>query len=566
MRLWGLAGRRLDGSGACHWVWCYGPAVAIEYRLLGSLEALERGRPLALGAPRQRAVLAWLLLHANEVVLVSRLIDQLWREEPPETAANILQGYVSDLRKVLGRGSIETVGHGYVLRADVSAIDLHRFEALSDEGIEALEDDRPREAAEILRRGLDLWHGPALADLLDEPLAAAAVNRLEELRLTALEKRVDADLASGRHAEVVAELASLVDEYPLRERFRAQLMLALYRSGRQADALASYRTARAILTEELGIDPGAELQSMEQAILTQDRSLDLVEEVGQRARQVARSRRVVLAVTTGASDPSSLLDLSEALVHKPVFELIVAGLVSDRAELAPRTALLNERARELAHRGVIARAAAFVSAQLGEDIVRLASDRDVVLALLEAPAILLDKGIPDPDLALVLSGAPCDVAFMVARGGSPDGPVVVPFGGVDHDWAAIELGAWVAKARGVALQLVGAAATADAGKRDASRLLFHASLAVQRAVGISAEPLLADAGVEGMLSASKGAGVLVVGLSERWQREGLGPVRLALARNAVPPALFVRSGLRPGGLAPKETLTRFTWSVGPIVP
>ena len=444
-RLWGLAGRRLDGSGAWHWVWCYGPAVAIEYRLLGSLEALERGRPLALGAPRQRAVLAWLLLHANEVVLVSRLIDQLWREEPPETAANILQGYVSDLRKVLGRGSIETVGHGYVLRADVSAIDLHRFEALSDEGIEALEDDRPREAAEILRRGLDLWHGPALADLLDEPLAAAAVNRLEELRLTALEKRVDADLASGRHAEVVAELASLVDEYPLRERFRAQLMLALYAWDVEADALASYRAARAILTEEsFGIDPGAELQSMEQAILTQDRSLDLVEEVGQRARQVARSRRVVLAVTTGASDPSSLLNLSEALVHKPVFELIVAGLVSDRAELAPQTALLNERARELAHRGVIARAAAFVSAQLGEDIVRLASDRDVVLALLEAPATLLDKGIPDPDLALVLSEAPCDVAFTVARGGSPDGPVVVPFGGVDHDWAAIELGAWVA--------------------------------------------------------------------------------------------------------------------------
>ena len=335
---------------------------------------------------------------------------------------------------MLGRGSIETVGHGYVLRADVSAIDLHRFEALSDEGIEALEDDRPREAAEILRRGLDLWHGPALADLLDETLAAAAVNRLEELRLTALEKRVDADLASGRHAEVVAELASLVDEYPLRERFRAQLMLALYRSGRQADALASYRAARAILTEELGIDPGAELQSMEQAILTQDRSLDLVEEVGQRARQVARSRRVVLAVTTGASDPSSLLDLSEALVHKPVFELIVAGLVSDRAELAPRTALLNERARELAHRGVIARAAAFVSAQLGEDIVRLASDRDVVLALLEAPATLLDKGDPGPGPgARALGGSLRRGVHWLLEVDRPTDLVVVPFGGVDHD-------------------------------------------------------------------------------------------------------------------------------------
>jgi hypothetical protein len=142
--------------------------------------------------------------------------------------------------------------------------------------------------------------------------------------------------------------------------------------------------------------------------------------------------------------------------------------------------------------------------------------------------------------------------------------VIVPFGGADHDWAAIELGAWLARARGVPLQLVGAAAVPDAGKRDASRLLFHASVAVQRAVGVSAEPVLADPGVDGMLAASERAGFLVVGLSERWQREGLGPVRLALARDAVPPALFVRCGLRPGGLAPRETLTRFTWSVGPI--
>src|SRR5207344_2396292 len=187
---------------------------------------------------------AWLLLHVNEVVPVSRLIDELWREDPPETAANILQGYVSDLRKVLGREAIETVGHGYLIRADAFRIDLRRFEALADEGIEALDDDRPREAAEILRRGLDLWYGPALADLLDEPLAAVAVRRLEELRLTALEKRIDADLACGRHGQVVAELASLVEDHPLRERFRAQLMLALYRSGRQADALASYQAGR----------------------------------------------------------------------------------------------------------------------------------------------------------------------------------------------------------------------------------------------------------------------------------------------------------------------------------
>jgi DNA-binding SARP family transcriptional activator len=539
--------------------------VAIEYRLLGSLEALEEGRSLTLGASRQRAVLAWLLLHANEVVPVGRLIDELWREDPPETAANILQGYVSDLRKVLGREAIETVGYGYLIRADAFSIDLRRFEALADEGIEALDDDRPREAAEILRRGLDLWYGPALADLLDEPLAAVAVRRLEELRLTALEKRIDADLACSRHGQVVAELASLVEEHPLRERFRAQLMLALYRSGRQADALASYQAGRSILAEELGIDPGPALQSLEQGILEQDRSLDLVDGDEEGLRDLEASRRVVLAVAAGASDPSSVLDLGEALVRKPVFELIVAGLVADSAELASRTSMLNERAGELAQRGVVARAAAFVSDRPGEDVVRLASDRDVVLVLIQAPATLLDKGMPDPDLAHVLAETPCDVAFVVDRDHSSGGPIVVPFGGMDHDWAAIELGAWVARARGVPLQIVGAVGSLESGKRDASRLLFHASVAVQRAVGIPTEPLLADPGVEGMLSASERAGALVVGLSERWQREGLGPVRLALARDASAPVLFVRSGLRPGGLAPRETLTHFTWSVGPIV-
>lgn len=523
------------------------------------------GRRLTLGASRQRAVLAWLLLHANEVVPVSRLIDELWRDDPPETATNILQGYVSDLRKVLGREAIETVGHGYVIHTDPSEIDLRRFESLTDEGIEALDDERPAEAAEILRRGLGLWRGPALADLSDEPLASVAVGRLEELRLTALEKRIDADLAGGRHAEVVAELASLVADHPLRERFRAQHMLALYRSGRQAEALASYQAARSILADELGIDPGPALQSLEQAILEQDRSLDLVDGDEEALRDLEESRRVVLAVAAGASDPSSVLDLGEALVRKPVLELIVAGLVSDSAELASRATMLNERTGELAHRGVVARAAAFVSDRPGEDVVRLAADRDVVLVLIEAPTILLNKGMPDPDLALVLAEAPCDVAFVVARDHPSGGPVVVPFGGVDHDWAAIELGAWVARAWGVPLQIVGTQGSLESGKRDASRLLFHASLAVQRAVGIPAEPLLADPGVEGMLSASEQAGALVVGLSERWQREGLGPVRLALARDASAPVLFVRSGLRPGGLAPRETLTHFTWSVGPIV-
>jgi hypothetical protein len=142
-----------------------------------------------------------------------------------------------------------------------------------------------------------------------------------------------------------------------------------------------------------------------------------------------------------------------------------------------------------------------------------------------------------------------------------DGPVLVPFGGVAHDWAAVELGAWLAKALAVPLRLVGAAAVPEAGKRDASRLLSHASLAIERALGVASEPLLVPPGEQGILEASTDAGLLVVGLSTRWHREGLGPARLALAREASSPVLFARRGLRPGGLAPRASLTRFTWSI-----
>ena len=154
------------------------------------------------------------------------------------------------------------------------------------------------------------------------------------------------------------------------------------------------------------------------------------------------------------------------------------------------------------------------------------------------------------------------MALLAPRDAMPDGPVLVPFGGAEHDWAAVELGAWWARA-GVPLRLAGAAAAPEQGRRDASRLLSHGALAVQRVVGISAEPLLTAPGEEGMLDASRDAGLLVVGLSTRWHHEGLGPARLRLAREATPPTLLVRRGLRPGGLAPPPALTRFTWSIRP---
>jgi len=539
--------------------------VAIEYRILGSLEALEEGRQLSLGGPRQRVLLAVLLLHPNEVVPASRLIDDVWGEEPPETATNIVQGYVSDLRHVLGREAIATRGRGYAIYVEPGHLDLRRFERLVEAGTEALDDDRPREASGILREALELWRGPALADLVDESFVSPAVGRLEELRLGVLERRIDSDLACGRHAEVVAELAALVAEHPLREWFRAQHMLALYRSGRQADALDSFRTARGILADELGIDPGPALQRLEQAILAQDPSLDLPEAGHHGFVERQSPQRIVLLVTLAGSAITALADLGEALVRQPGYELIVASLVPAEADLATETTRLNATRATLADRGIAVRAAAFISTRLGDDVVRLASEQDVALTIVEAPPSLLQEGVPDRDLTVVLAQAPCDVALLVTKPPNADGPVVVPFGGADHDWAAVELGAWLARARGAPLRLVGAAAVPDAGKRDASRLLFHVSLAAQRAVGVAAEPLLTSPGHEGILAASKDAGLLVVGLSDRWHREGLGPARLALAMEAGPPTLLVRRGPRPGGLAPREQLTRFTWSVAPTL-
>jgi hypothetical protein len=239
----------------------------------------------------------------------------------------------------------------------------------------------------------------------------------------------------------------------------------------------------------------------------------------------------------------------------------LARLVRDAAEFRSASAWLEERRSALEARGVAARAASFTSTAPGKELARLATELDVDLLLADAPDELLAEGAPDEQLAAVLEETPCDVALLVPGDTTAAGPVLVPFGGAEHDWAAVELGAWFARADRSPLWLAGAAAVPEQGRRDASRLLSHGALAVQRVLGISAEPLLAPPGEEGMLEASRGAGLLVVGLSTRWHREGLGPARLRLAREATSPTLLVRRGLRPGGLAPPTALTRFTWSI-----
>jgi peptide/nickel transport system substrate-binding protein len=245
----------------------------MDLLLLGSVEATMEGRPVRLGARKQRAVLAMLALHPNETVSVDQLVDGLWGDEPPATAAKMVQLYVSQLRRLLGDddAQILTHGRGYELRMPADGVDVARFEALVAEA--ARPDGRP--PGDAARRALALWRGAALADVAGEPFAATEISRLEELRLEASELAIDADLACGRHCEVIGELDGLVAQHPLSERLHAQRMLALYRAGRQGDALEAYRRARDRLVEQVGIEPGPELRELHDAVLHQDPSLTL---------------------------------------------------------------------------------------------------------------------------------------------------------------------------------------------------------------------------------------------------------------------------------------------------
>ncbi len=274
----------------------------MHYRLLGPLEASVDDEVLPLGGGKQRALLARLLLQANHVVSVDRLVDALWGDEPPESAVKAVQIYVSRLRKVLPTGRLETRAPGYLVRVEAGELDLQVFEDRLAAGREALSDGRAGEAAKLLGDALSLWRGSALAEF-EEPYAARESGRLEELRLGCVEARVEAELALGRHAELVGELESLVGQHPLRERLRAQQLVALYRSGRQADALACYSEFRRRLDDELGIEPSPQLRELERQILRQDPALDLPA-----AMAVSPGTRRVEHATRPAGRPASAPD------------------------------------------------------------------------------------------------------------------------------------------------------------------------------------------------------------------------------------------------------------------
>jgi DNA-binding SARP family transcriptional activator/RecA/RadA recombinase len=254
----------------------------VQFRLLGPLEAQDEERRVELGRPKQRALLAVLLVHANHVVPVDRLVEELWGAEPPPQAAASVQTYVSNLRRALEPGRparapsrvLVSQPPGYRLVVGAGELDAARFAALAHEGHRLLEAGRPAAAAGVLREGLALWRGPALAEVADEAFAVAERNRLEELRVAALEDRLAADLDLGWHAAAVAELEELADRYRFRERLAGLLMLALYRSGRQGEALQAFQAVRRALADELGIDPGRWLRQLETGILRQDPGLD----------------------------------------------------------------------------------------------------------------------------------------------------------------------------------------------------------------------------------------------------------------------------------------------------
>jgi predicted ATPase len=245
----------------------------MEFRVLGPVQALSGGRPVPLGGPKQRALLAELLLHGGAVLPRDHLVDALW-DEPPSSARSSLQVYVHGLRRAIGTDRIETHGDGYRIRLEPGELDLARFERLIGKAEHALAEERVADAADDLDAALALWAGPPLADVADQPAARVATQRLDELRLRAVELRNDARLELGGHDGLLPELEQLIGEEPYRERLREQQILALYRAGRQKEALEAYQRARRVLVDELGVEPGPALQELERAILRQDAGLE----------------------------------------------------------------------------------------------------------------------------------------------------------------------------------------------------------------------------------------------------------------------------------------------------
>ena len=314
----------------------------MQFGILGPLQVTSRGIPLALGGAKQRAVLALLLLDANRIVSVDRLIDGLWGDRPPTRAASTLQVYLANLRKVLepdrAPGSPTTMLHtrrpGYILEVSSQQLDVNRFEALAAEGRAALSAGRAAPASVLLREALAIWRGRLLEDLPAENFGPGVLARFDESKAGIIEEKIEADLASGRHLEVVGELEALVAEYPFRERLAGQWMLALYRCGRQRDALAVFAGVRHDLVEELGLEPSAELRALEQAMLAQDPSIAAPSNVPLEADEI---ERLLLAATGRGPDAPTVQRIRlETKGNAAAVERAVRDELMPRCNRAPR--------------------------------------------------------------------------------------------------------------------------------------------------------------------------------------------------------------------------------------
>ena len=706
---------------------------------------------------RQRKVLALLLLNPNQPVSQERLATEVWPELSKEKADRALRASVQRLRaRLVSAGSqrqrVQAIGASeglYQLSVENDQLDLLRFEHLFSRANRAIRAGDPRSAAEALRRAISLWRGEVLEDL-PEQFAAAERARLHELQSLALEAWAEAELLLGRHAEVLPELEGLVRRYPLRERFRAQLMLALFRSGRAGEALDEYQLAKRGMEAQFGIEPSPLLRELDVEIRRGGANLylptgDLAEptskrltllftdiegstrllsQLGDGFAAVLREQHLLLreaidqqggwivdsqgdglfaafnraedavnaayraqealhanqwptgirvsvrmglhsgmplaaagsyvgldvhraariaAVAYGGqviiSDATQheltaqgvsnfqLLDLGEhELKDMParerLFQVVIAGLAQDFPPLrtgrpvhapedaarsilvvadAPADRLIelieplarsrhrhdlilvrllqpedvdtreddlqhatdevNTLRRGLTGRGVRARSAIFRTGARGDSIVRLASEQDVDLLVMQAS---VDQISNRDDVRTVLADAPADVAVVVSANVAPSQPasdrVLVPFGGSEHDWAAVELGAWMADVLESRLCLY-AVAREDRSGGDASRLLASAALAAQQLLGVETEARIGPRGRQALLAEASAARLAVAGLGDGWLTKGAGQFRRGLAADASVPVILVRRGLRPSGVAPQEGVTRFTWSL-----
>ena len=394
----------------------------MEFRVLGPFEVVAGDKPVPLGGTKQRALLTRLLLDSGRTVAADRLVHDLWGDAPPETAKKMIQVYVSRLRKLLPEGTLQTRPPGYQLTLPPGSLDLDRFERLRAGGRRALEQERYDDAARELREALALWRGPPLAEFTTEPFVEPEAARLDELRTAALEERIQADLELGHAGDVVAELESLVAEHPLRERLRGHLMLALYRSGRQADALAVFRETRRVLSDELGLEPSQALRDLELRILRHDRTLETPASAGPKVPAVDPLRLPVRRPLVRYARSGDLNVAYQVSGEGPIDLVLISGFVShlEKDWEEPRHAHFLERLSSIARlirfdkrgTGLSDRPPGLPDLETRMDDVRAVMDavgsrRAVLFGYSEgAPmAILFTASYPERARALILYGA-----------------------------------------------------------------------------------------------------------------------------------------------------------------